>query len=132
MEISKKQFALAVFTSGMWMNVSEFIRNELIIKQVWVAGFENIGLSFPSAPMNGAIWGLWAFIFVAFLTWLITKFDILKSTIISWTFGFVLLWIAMRNMGILPKGLLIWAIPWSFIEVYIAAFISKRILYKKV
>jgi len=130
MERSIKQFVLAVVAAGVWMNVSEFVRNELLLKHYWVDGFGEIGLTFPSAPVNGAVWGLWAFLFVAFLTWLITKFDVLRSTIISWVLGFVLLWIAMWNMGILPKGLLYWAVPWSFIEVYVAAFISRHILHK--
>ena len=130
MMTSKKHFALAVAASGIWMNISEFVRNELVLKHYWVDGFKEIGLTFPSAPVNDAVWVLWVFIFVTCLTWLITQLDVLKSAIIAWMIGFVLLWIAMRNMGILPKGILYWAIPWSFIEVYVAAFISRRILYK--
>jgi hypothetical protein len=49
------------------MKVSEIIRNELLIKHLWVNGFKEIGLSFPSNPINGAIWGVWAFIFVSIL-----------------------------------------------------------------
>lgn len=109
------------------MKVSEIIRNELLIKHLWVNGFKEIGLSFPSNPINGAIWGVWAFIFVSILAWLTTKFDALKSTVISWVMGFVLLWIAMWNMGVMPGELLFWAVPWSLIEVYIAAVICVRI-----
>lgn len=126
-----KRFFLAILVAGIWMNVSEFIRNELLIKHIWVNGFSRIGLPFPSEPVNGVIWGLWAFIFVAVLAWLTTKFDVLKSTIISWVLGFVLLWIAMWNMGILPAGLLYWAVPWSFGEVYVAAFICRRFTVNK-
>jgi len=102
-----------------------------LIKHMWVEGFSKIGLSFPSSSINGAVWGLWAFIFVAILTLLTTKFDALKSALISWIIGFVLLWIAMWNMGILPSGLLYWAVPWSFIEVYVAAVICRRIAVNK-
>ena len=126
-----KRFWLAVIAAGMWMNVSEFIRNELLIKQVWVKGFEEIGLSFPSAPVNGLVWALWAFIFCAVLAGLTTRFGVLKSTVISWVVGFVLLWIAMWNMGVLPSGLLYWAVPWSFVEVYVAALICNRIVENK-
>ena len=126
-----KRYFLAILFAGIWMNVSEFIRNELLIKHIWVNGFSRIGLPFPSEPVNGAIWGLWAFIFVSVIAWLTTKFDVLKSTIISWVIGFVLLWIAMWNMGILPTGLLSWAAPWSFVEVYVAAFICRRFTVNK-
>ena len=110
------------------MNLSEFIRNEFVIKHVWIQGFEEIGLSFPSAPVNGLVWGIWTFIFCAVLAWSCTRFNVLKSTIICWVTGFVLLWIAMWNIGILPGGLLYWAVPWSFVEVYVAAFICRRII----
>jgi hypothetical protein len=122
------RYLLAVFAAGVWMNLSEFIRNELLLKNTWVDGFKDIGLSFPSDPLNGAVWALWAFIFVAVLTLISTKFDVIVSTIISWSLGFVLLWVAVWNMGILPSGLLYWAVPWSFVEVYVAALIISRIV----
>ena len=121
-----KKYLFAILAAGVWMNISEFIRNEFLIKHIWVNGFSEMGLPFPSEPVNGAIWGLWAFIFVSVLAWLTTRFDVLKSTIISWVIGFVLLWIAMWNMGVLPSGLLYWAVPWSFVEVYVAALICSR------
>lgn len=108
------------------MNLSEFIRNELVIKNIWIDGFAAIGLTFPSEPINGATWGLWAFVFVAILSLLCKKFSILESTLIAWGIGFVLLWVAMWNLGVLPKDLLLWAIPWSFLEVYIAALICTK------
>lgn len=129
--IVMKNYLLAILGAGIWMNISEFVRNELLIKHVWINGFKEIGLAFPSAPINGGVWGLWALIFVAALAFLTTKLNILQSTIISWVIGFVLLWIAMWNMGILPSGLLYWAAPWSFVEVYVAAFICSRILGKQ-
>ena len=121
-----KRYLFAILAAGVWMNVSEFIRNELLIKHLWVNGFKEIGLSFPSNPINGAIWGVWAFIFVSILAWLTTKFDALKSTVISWVMGFVLLWIAMWNMGVMPGELLFWAVPWSLIEVYISGSLIKN------
>jgi len=127
-----KRLILAVVAAGVWMNISEFIRNELLIKNIWVDGFKMLGLVFPSEPINGSIWGLWAFIFATMLVWLTTKFSVLQSTIITWLLGFALLWLGMWNMGILPSGLLFWAVPWSFIEVFVAAYIGNWILRKKV
>ena len=122
-----RKYCLAVVASGVWMNLSEFIRNEFVIKHVWVKGFEEMGLSFPSAPVNGLVWVIWAFVFCAVLAVLNMKFNALKSTLICWVTGFGLLWIAMWNIGILPKGLLYWAVPWSLVEVYVAAIICKWI-----
>ena len=126
-----KKYLLAVLASGIWINVSEFIRNELVIKNLWVEGFHDMGLIFPSDPINGAAWGLWAFIFATILMKLCTKFNALHSALIAWTLGFVLFWLATMNMGVLPSAILYWAIPWSFIEVYIAALICTKLLRDK-
>lgn len=37
-----RRFWLAVVASGAWMTLSEFIRNEFVIKHVWVKAFEKI------------------------------------------------------------------------------------------
>lgn len=132
MDALKQKYVFAIISACIWMNVSEFVRNELILKKYWIDGFQNIGLIFPSAPINGIIWGLWALIFVICLTWLITKFSVLKSTIISWILGFTLLWIAMWNMNILPAGILYLAIPWSFIEVFLASLIIQFFLNRNI
>ena len=123
-----KKYLLAVFVSGIWINISEFIRNELVIKELWINGFHEIGLAFPSAPLNGAVWGLWAFIFASILAWLCTRFNTLSSSLIAWIIGFVLLWVAMWNMGVLPSKIIYWTVPWSFAEVFVAAFICARIM----
>ena len=125
------KYIVAILAAGVWMNISEFVRNELLLKDTWINGFDNIGLSFPSEPINGALWGLWAFAFATILTVVSTKFDVLQSAAISWILGFVLLWIAMWNMGIMPEGLLSWAIPWSFAEVFVAALICRHIMRKR-
>ena len=130
MVATRKQLVLAVVGAGIWMNLNEFIRNELLLKQKWIDGFKEIGLIFPAEPINGALWGLWAMVFVAFLLWLITKFNVFTSAIIAWGLGFVLLWLALWNMGVLPNGILYWAVPWSFIEVYVAGLICARLINK--
>lgn len=126
-----KSYVLAVLGAGIWMNLSEFVRNELFIRHIWVKGFAEMGLAFPSAPINGAVWGIWAFIFVAALAYLSTRLGVIASAILSWTMGFALLWLAMWNMAVLPSGLLPWAVPWSFIEVYVAAWLCHRILTRQ-
>lgn len=78
-----KKTILAIIAAGVWMNLNEFIRNELLLKDHWVSYFQNLGLSFPSTPINSAIWCLWTFIFCTALVLLTTKFSILKSTLLD-------------------------------------------------
>ena len=44
--------------------------------------------------------------------------------------GFVLMWIAIGNMNVLPLGLLQVAVPWSLVEVGIAVVIVQSIIDK--
>ena len=125
-----KTYILAVLGAGICMNISEFLRNELLFKDKWVTGFQNLGLTFPSDPINGAIWGLWSFIMCSIIVALLTHMSILKTTVITWTLGFVLMWVAMLNLGLFPDGLLTVAVPWSFLEVYLSAWIANTILHK--
>ena len=37
-----KKFCMAVVASGVWMNLSEFVRNEFVIKHVRSKGLEKI------------------------------------------------------------------------------------------
>lgn len=122
-----KRMVLAIAAAGIWMNISEFVRNELLIKQIWVDGFAKLGLAYPSEDINGAVWGIWSLIFVTMLAMACQRFDAIRATLILWVSAFPLLWLAMWNMGILPPGLLFWAAPWSLIEVYIAALICQSI-----
>ena len=125
-----KKVVLATLAAGIWMNASEFIRNELLLKDQWVSGFDSLGLGFPGAPINGMVWGLWAFTMCAVIVVLLKQLSVLRATIVTWVLGFVLMWAAMLNLGVFPEGLLAIAIPWSFIEVYGSAFIAKKVLDK--
>ena len=126
-----KKYFLAVLLSGLWLNFFEFIRNEFLLLPIWIEGFKNIGLEFPLNFVNKAIWGVWGFVLVSILAWVVKKFSVLETTIIIWVMGFVLIWIALGNMGILPLKLLYGGIPLSFIEVYMATLICKWVYNKK-
>lgn len=119
---------LAILLAGIFINISEFIRNELLFKSTWIEGFRKLGLTFPSQPINGLGWVIWAFIFSIFLVVIIQKFSVIQSTLITWSLGFVLMWIALLNLEVFPTTLLLAAIPWSFLEVYIAGCIAKQLL----
>ena len=121
------RFFLAVLASGIWINISEFIRNELLLKQQWIGKYESLGLVFPSAPANGAMWALWGFLFAGCVVFLSRKFDFVETVILGWIMGFVLMWIVVGNMNVLPFSILIIAVPWSIIEVGLAAIIARRI-----
>jgi hypothetical protein len=45
----------AVILTGIGVNVSEFFRNQVLLKTYWVDHYQSLGMTFPSEPQNGLI-----------------------------------------------------------------------------
>jgi hypothetical protein len=118
-----KSTIFPVLLSTIWISISEFARNEFLVKSYWMNHFGSLGLVFPSEPVNGAIWGLWSFLFAIVIFIISGKFTFIQTTILSWIIGFVMMWIVIGNLGVLPFGMLYIAVPLSMIEVVVATFI---------
>lgn len=118
---------LAVLAAGLWVNVSEFIRNEFLFKSLWVEHYQSLGLTFPSAPMNGLVWIIWGFLFALAVFHLSRKLDLTQTALTAWQFAFTLMWLILWNLGVLPNMLLLYAIPLSLLEAFVAAWICLRI-----
>lgn len=118
-----KNYILPVILAGIWISLSEFFRNELLLKNYWTNHYQSMGLVFPSEPINGAMWGIWSLFFALAIKIISSKFTMMQTTFISWLVGFILMWIVTGNMGVLPFEILYYAIPLSFLECYVAALI---------
>ncbi|MCB0629775.1 MAG: hypothetical protein R2824_12575 [Saprospiraceae bacterium] len=121
--ISFKKTILPILLATIWISVSEFVRNELLLKTYWVEHYEKLGLVFPSEPVNGAVWGLWSLLFAVAIFIIAKQFTLIQTSLLAWLVGFVLMWVVLGNMGVLPYKLLIAAVPLSLLEAYFAAFI---------
>lgn len=124
---STTKTALSILTSGFWITLSEFVRNELLLKSYWIDHYRSLGLEFPSEAANGLIWVLWSFVFAAYIVVISRKFSFRETLAISWVSGFVLMWIVTGNMAVLPLGILKFAIPMSLFEVGLALLIIGKI-----
>lgn len=122
-----KKTIVPILVAGIWISISEFVRNEFIVKSYWVNHYSELGMVFPSAPINGAVWGIWSMAFAAAIFVISKKFDLLSTTFLSWFVGFILMWLVIGNMGVLPFGILAYAIPLSLLESFIATFLIKRL-----
>jgi hypothetical protein len=122
-----KRTILPVLLATIWISISEFVRNEFIVKSFWTKHYEKLGLVFPSEPVNGAVWGIWSLCFGITIFILAKKFTLLQTTFLSWFVGFVLMWIVIWNMSVLPVGLLLYAIPLSLLEAFLATFIIRSL-----
>jgi len=122
-----RAYILPIALATLWISVSEFVRNEFLLKQIWMSHYENLGLTFPDAPINGAMWGIWSLLFAIAVFIISKKFSLLQSTFISWLLAFVMMWVVIGNLEVLPYGILPCAIPLSLLESFIAAFITRKV-----
>jgi len=126
-----KKTILPIFLATVWISISEFVRNEFFVKSYWTNHYQKLGLTFPAEPVNGAVWGVWSLLFAVAIFILVKKFTLVQTTFISWFAGFVLMWVVIGNLGVLPYGILVYAIPLSILESFVATLIIKRFSFYK-
>lgn len=114
---------LPILLAAIWISISEFARNELLFKSYWTEHYTQFGMVFPSEPVNGAVWGIWSLLFAIFIYFISKKFNLWQTTFLSWFAAFVLMWFVIGNMGVLPYGLLYFAVPLSLLEAFLASLI---------
>jgi hypothetical protein len=123
-----KKTIFAFFLSGAWIGFSEFARNELLFKSYWLEKYHSLGILFPSAPVNNALWGVWSFVLAGLTVYLTRKLKFLETAAVLWIAAFVLMWIVIGNLNVLPIKLLLFAVPLSMVEVTGAAWICSKFL----
>lgn len=120
-----KTIVLPILLATAWISVSEFVRNEFLVKSFWTKHYQALGLTFPSEPVNGAVWGIWSLFFAVAIYIIAKKFNMLQTTFLSWFLAFIMMWVVIGNLGVLPCGMLLFAIPLSILESFIATLIIK-------
>lgn len=114
---------LPVLISTLWISLSEFVRNEFLVKSYWINHYQKLGLTFPSELINGAVWGVWSLLFAIAIYILSRRYSLLETTLLSWFMGFVLMWVVVWNLEVLPIGMLYLAVPLSLLEAFLATWI---------
>jgi predicted neutral ceramidase superfamily lipid hydrolase len=122
----KSRGIIAIILAGIWVNASEFLRNEILLKTYWVDHYKSLGMTFPSEPQDGMIWVAWGFLFAIAIYSISRKFNLIQTTLISWFMAFVLMWVVTWNLNALPSAILIYAVPLSLLETFIASYICKK------
>lgn len=129
--MSFKSTLLPIAAATMWISFSEFVRNQFLIQSYWTAHYQSLGLTFPAEPINGAVWGVWSLAFAIVIYILLTKFSFAQTVLLGWVIGFLLMWLVIGNLGVLPFGILPIALPLSVLEVFVAAWIIQRLTRNK-
>jgi hypothetical protein len=122
---------LTVTIATIWISISEFVRNTFLLNNYWTAHYQKLGMIFPEQPVNGAVWRIWSLCFAITIYILSKKYTLLQTTFLSWFVGFVFMWLVIGNLGVLPFGILIYSIPLSLLESFLASFIIFKLSKKK-
>lgn len=122
-----KKTVLPILLATFWISISEFARNEFMLKSYWTEHYEKLGLVFPSEPINGAVWGIWSLLLAISIFIISKKFTLWQTTFLSWLTGFVFMWLVIGNLGVLPFTILVFAVPLSLLEAFLATFIIKKL-----
>jgi hypothetical protein len=130
-DMSMKKKVLIIISAGVWVTVSEFIRNEFLFKSYWVDQYNLMGLRFETKPINGILWMIWSFILAYIIFKLLQRFSFVQALLTAWLAGFVMMWMTIFNLQVLPIRLLLPAIPLSLLEVAVAELIINRICRRK-
>ena len=126
-----KKKILSITIAGIWITISEFVRNEFLFKNYWIDHFNSMGLKFETLPINGVLWLIWSFALALLIFTLLQKFSVKETIFLTWLAAFFMMWITVYNLQTLPLKLLIFAIPLSLLEVFIAGQIIVRVLKMK-
>ncbi len=121
-----KKVIVPILLTTLLVSISEFVRNQFLLQENWTKHYADMGQSFPAEPLNGAVWGIWSLVFALVIFVISKKYTLLQTFILSWVIGFVMMWLVIGNLGVLPYSILPIAIPLSLLEAGLAAWICKK------
>ena len=118
-----KKTVLPIMLATIWISISEFVRNSVLLHNYWTEHYRNFGMIFPEQPINGAVWGIWSLCFAIAIFIFSKKYTMVQTMFLSWFVGFVFMWLVIGNLGVLPFAILPLAIPLSLLEAFLATLI---------
>ena len=118
---------LAVVVAGIWVGLCEFVRNQFLLVSQWQNHYRGMGLEFPSKPVNGMMWMVWSFLMAGTIFAISRRFGLWQTTLIAWVVGYVMMWVVIWNLSVLPLAILPVAIPFSFAEALGAALVCRKL-----
>lgn len=138
--IFPEHFLKITLITSIWVNISEVFRYFLIVMPAMRKDLAAIPNVAPMDWMIFSIWGVWDTVLsacIVFITWLcIRQYGSSKKTTliagtVCWTLFFLLFWIGMVNMNLVSPNILIFALPLSWIETIMAAWITLKLIERR-
>ena len=136
-----KEFILITLIVSLWVNASELVRYFGYVRprmQEYFSYIPQMGKIWDIQIL--AVWGFWDALITAlyvFLFWLCaqvfgnTRKAIVISGVMSWSFVFVLYWVATANMFLAEWSTLFVVLPLALLETLVASYIASKLYLMK-
>lgn len=136
-----KDFILITLIVSLWVNASELVRYFGYVRpqmQEYFSYIPQMGKIWDIQIL--AVWGFWDTLITAlyvFLFWLCAQAfgnnrkAIVISGVMSWSFVFVLYWVATANMFLSEWSTLFVVLPLALLETLVASYIASKLYLKK-
>ena len=136
-----KDFIQITLITSLWVNASELVRYFGYVRprmQEYFSYIPQMGKIWDIQIL--AVWGFWDALITAlyvFLFWLCaqvfgnTRKAIVISGVMSWSFVFVLYWVATANMFLAEWSTLFVVLPLALLETLVASYIASKLYLKK-
>ena len=118
-----KKTIVPIIITGIWINISETVRWMLLVESYWLDKYKDLNLTFPGETINMIVWMLWGFLHATVIFILSRRYNLLQTTFLSWFVAFVMMWVIVWNVGVLPTDMLWFNAPLSLLEAFIGAYI---------
>jgi hypothetical protein len=127
-------FGVAVLLNAIWINASEIFRYFIFIMPMMREAFPQVPNIAPMDPFVFAIWGVWDMLLIVLATGFMRlwfeRFGhgtamMLGAATLYWLGSFVFFWAAAYNMGFATFQIVCIALPLSWLELTIAAWIVR-------
>jgi len=99
----------------------------LILEGYWIEKYQSMNLVFPTGLINNITWMIWGFLLATTIFILSKKFNLLQTTFLAWFVAFIMMWVIVWNVGVLPTGMLLFNIPNSLFVTFIGTLICKKL-----
>ena len=121
-----KKIIVPILITGIWINISETVRWMFLVESYWLEKYQTLNLTFPNETINMIAWMIWGFFHATVIFILSRRYNLFQTTVLSWFVAFVMMWLIVWNVGVLPTGMLWLNIPLSLLEAFIGAYICIR------
>ena len=120
---------LGGIVAGIVINLSEWVLNELVMKEKWQAAMSALGKTQAQTTNNIIVWNIWGFLAGIGAVWLYAAIrprfgpgagTAVKAGVAVWFFSHLLGAIVMMNLGLFPRDLMMIPILWTLVESILA------------